>query len=295
MARFPFARLRSRLPNLRRNLSMPSRKLVRALPVERDTVLAAIHFQRRQVQVILVLSQLRIQRVNPLIQQILLALLLLNLLRLLRFRRRQFLKPSPDALRFRVQLPRLSGQHLPHNPAHLLANLRIPPRLRRLPLQLTQLLLHFHHELVHARQIHLRRFQFRLGQPLLRLEFRHARGFFDNRPPLQRLRRQYQTDAPLLDDGVGIRPQPYAHEHFLNVPQPRHAPVDQIFALPRTVQPPANHPLARLHCQNRLVRRLLPPLSLNKFPLGSRFLSARSPPPLPAHPTPNSPPPSLVL
>ena len=57
---------------------------------------------------ILVLPQLRVQRINPLIQRILLAFLPLNLLRVMRFRRRQFRQPRADALRFPIQFPRLS-------------------------------------------------------------------------------------------------------------------------------------------------------------------------------------------
>src|SRR6266852_5353647 len=97
--------------------------------------------------------------------------------------------------------------------------------------------------------------------------FASASRFFNNRPPLQRLGGQNQPDAPLLDDRVRIRPQSHAHEHFLYIPLPRHASVDQILALPRAVQPPAHHHLARLHRQNRLLRRLLPPPPLNKLRL----------------------------
>ena len=59
------------------------------------------------------------------------------------------------------------------------------------------------------------------AQPLFGLEFRDAGGFFDDGAALHRLGGQNLADAALLDDGVGIRTQADAHEHFLNVAQPR--------------------------------------------------------------------------
>src|SRR4029077_18930431 len=105
------------------------------------------------------------------------------------------------------------------------------------------------------------------------LNFVTPSRFFDNCPPLQRLRRKNQPDAPLLDNRVRVRPQSHAHKHLLNIAQPRHSSVDQILALPRAVQPPANHHFARLHRQNRLLRRLLPPLPLDKLRLRCRPFS----------------------
>ena len=131
-------------------------------------------------------------------------------------------------------------------PAHLLAQFRIAPRLGRLPLQRSQLLFHFHENVVHAREIEFRGFEFRFRQAPLGLVHGDARGFFDDRAPVHRLRVQNLADAALLDDGVAIRAEADAHEKFLNVAQPRHAAIDQIFALPRAVQTPRHHHFAGL-------------------------------------------------
>src|SRR6266568_3824098 len=93
--------------------------------------------------------------------------------------------------------------------------------------------------------------------------FAYASGFLDDGAPFHRFGGKDQPDAPLLDDGVRIRPQPHAHEHFLNVAQPRHAPVDEVFALPRAVQPPADHDFARFCREHGLLFALF--LSLEQF------------------------------
>ena len=239
------------------HLRVTPRQLLRPLAVERDAILAAVHFQRGQVQHILVLADFRIQFVNPLIQPVLLAFHLLDDRRALRFRRVQLFQLLPNLFRRGIQLACLACQHLPHDPAHLVANFRISPRLRRLPLQRPKLLLHLDDDVVHARQVYFRRFQLRFRQPFLGLEFRHARGFFDDRAPLHRLGGKDQPDAPLFDDGVGIRAKPHAHEHFLDVAQARDAAVDEVFALSGTIQPPADHDFAGLRCQHGLVFRFL--------------------------------------
>ena len=65
------------------------------------------------------------------------------------------------------------------------------------------------------------------------------------------------ADAALLDDGVGIRAQPDAHEQILDVAQARHAAIDEIFALPGAIQAPANDDLARFQIHPMLFRAAL--------------------------------------
>ena len=88
-ASFPFGCLRARLLQLPFHLRVAPRQLLRALPVEGNFVLAAIYFQRCQVQDVLILPNFRIQLVNPLIQPVLLAFHLLDGRRALRLRRVQ--------------------------------------------------------------------------------------------------------------------------------------------------------------------------------------------------------------
>src|SRR5437899_3107171 len=76
--RFPFHSLRSGLRQLRINLRMARRELFGALKVEGNAILAAVHFERRKIQDILVLADLGIQFIDPLIQPVLLAFLLLD-------------------------------------------------------------------------------------------------------------------------------------------------------------------------------------------------------------------------
>ena len=144
-SRLPFARLRAHLIHVRAQLPAPRGKLFRPL--------RAIRFQRRQIQLILVLPDFCIQLVHTLIQPVLLAFLLLNGRRMLQFRRRKLFESFRNPRSFAFHLSRFARQHLSHDPAHLLTNFRISPRLGRLPLQRTELLFNFHHNVIHARKI----------------------------------------------------------------------------------------------------------------------------------------------
>ena len=104
-----------------------------------------------------------------------------------------------------------------HDATHLVANLRVAARLGSLALQGTKLLFHFNDDVVHARKIQLGRFELGFAQALLGLEFRDARGFFDDGAAFHGLGGKDLSDAALLDDGVRIGPEPNPHEHFLNV------------------------------------------------------------------------------
>ena len=124
---------------------------------------------------------------------------------------------------------------MPHDGAHLVAHLGIAPCFGRLPLQRAQLLLDFDYDVVYARQIDFGRFELGFREAFLGLEFGNAGSFLDDGAPLHRLGGENLPDAPLLDDGVGIRSEAYAHEHVLNVPQPRRPAINEVFALSRTI------------------------------------------------------------
>ena len=68
--------LRSRLAQFVRNLSMPQREFFRALAVEIDFIFAAIRLESRQVQNILILADFRVERVDALVQAVVIVFLL---------------------------------------------------------------------------------------------------------------------------------------------------------------------------------------------------------------------------
>jgi hypothetical protein len=63
-------------------------------------------------------------------------------------------------------------------------------------------------------------------EALFGFEFRDAGGFFDDGAALHWFGGENQADAALLNDGVGVRAQADAHEHFLDVAEPSDAAVD---------------------------------------------------------------------
>ena len=130
-----------------------------------------------------------------------------------------------------IQMPGLAGQHDSQQSAHLLAQLGVPARLRRLALQRCKLLFYLHINVVDPRKIDLRGFQLRFRQPPFGFVHSDPGGFLDDRPPVHRPRVEDLADSALLDDRVAIRSQPDAHENLLDVAKPRHPAVDEIFAL----------------------------------------------------------------
>jgi len=78
------------------------------------------------------------------------------------------------------------------------------------------------------------------------LNFVIPAAFFDDGTPVGRLRAENLSDASLLDNGVGVRAQAYAHEEILNVAaSPRDATIDEVLALPRAIQPAGPLPFRR--------------------------------------------------
>ena len=79
----------------------------------------------------------------------------------------------------------------------------IAPRLARLPLQRTDLTLHFFDDVADAQQIRFGRFEFAQRFLFLRLEFRDPGRFLENTAAIFGSRTQDQVDLALLHDGIG--------------------------------------------------------------------------------------------
>ena len=124
--------------------------------------------------------------------------------------------------------------------------MRVALGLGSLPLQRIHLAGDFIEDIVDARQVQLALLQPRLGKSFASFEPGHARRLFDNRAPVVRFAAQDLADAPLLDDGVGLRSQARAHEQILNVAQAADFSVQEIFAFARAEEPPGDYNFARL-------------------------------------------------
>ena len=151
-----------------------------------------------------------------------------------------FADQARKPLGFCVKLAGLAGENLPQQAAHLLAHFGVTPGLGRLALERCQLLFDLDVDIVHARQIQLGRFQLGLGQALLGFVLGDAGGFLDDGAAVGRLGAEHLPDAALLDDGVGVRAQPDAHEEVLDIAQTGGPAIDEVLALPGAVQPAAD-------------------------------------------------------
>jgi len=129
--------------------------------------------------------------------------------------------------------------------AQLVAQLLIPARLRRLPLQRAALLLHLEDDVVDAREILPGGFELQLRRAAARLVLGHAGRFLNQLTAIGRPRAQDHADLALLDDRVGLRAQAGVHQQIVDVSQPAHLTVDQVFAFARAVQPPGHFDFAR--------------------------------------------------
>ncbi len=131
-------------------------------------------------------------------------------------------------------------QHHAQPPAQLLAHCGKTLSLGCLPLQAVHLPGHFFKDVVHARQVLLGAFQAQLCQPLLVLESRNSRCFFNDGAALVWLRAQQLPNAFLTDNCVALRPQAGAHKDVLNITQAAELAIQQIFAFAGAKQPPRN-------------------------------------------------------
>ena len=256
-ARFHLGGLRGGLLDFDIQLLEAAGQFRGALPVEENAILAAVQFERRLPEHVLVLPQFAFEFIRARAKTFLLGFPLAHRLRFLRFVLRNFAQQSRQAFRLEIEFLGLAGQHLAQQAAHLLADFRVPARLRGLPLERRELLFDFDVNVVDAGKIDLGGFELGFGKAPLRLEFRDSGRFFDDGAPVGRLRAENLADAALLDDRVGVRPEADAHEQILNVAQPRHAAIDEIFALPGAVQAPANDDFAGLQIHRRLFRYAL--------------------------------------
>src|SRR5208282_941921 len=136
-----------------------------------------------------------------------------------------------------VHLRELAGEHHAQLGAHLVAQPGIALRLAGLALERVHLPRDFFENVVHAIQIRLGVLKTRLGQTLLRLEFRDPSRFFDDGAAIRWTAAQNLADAPLLDQRIRFRPQARSHEQFLDVAQTTQFSIQQVFAIPAAEQP----------------------------------------------------------
>ena len=128
--------------------------------------------------------------------------------------------------------------------AQLVAQALVAPGLRRLPFQRAALLLDLEDDVVDAREVLLRRVELQLGGAPAGAVLRHAGGLLDQLAPIGGPRAQDHADLALLDDRVGLGPEPRVHQQLVDVAQPAHLAVDEVFALAGPVEAPRHLHLA---------------------------------------------------
>ena len=121
--------------------------------------------------------------------------------------------------------------------AQLIVKFAVAPRLGGLALQRVHLLRDFFQNVGDARQVLPRRFQLGFRQALAGFEFGNSGGFFQNQAPVRGFGTEDLADAPLLDDGIGLRTQPGSHEKVLNIAQAADVAVDQVLAFTGAEKP----------------------------------------------------------
>ena len=124
--------------------------------------------------------------------------------------------------------------------AQILTQDPVPPRLCRLTLERVPLVVDLEDDVVDAGQVLSCRLDLQLGGPAAALVFRYACRFFEQLAPFQRTCAQDLTDLALLDDRVRLDPHPGVHQQVLDVAQPADPAVDQVLALARPEQSPAD-------------------------------------------------------
>ena len=142
-----------------------------------------------------------------------------------------------ESCAFLVHLRELAGEDYPQLGAHFVAQLRIALGLAGLALERVHLPRDFFENVIHAVQIGLGVFQARLGETLLRLEFRDASGFFNDGAAIGRTAAQNLADASLLDQRIRLRPQAGSHKQFLDVAQAAEFSIQKIFAVAAAEKP----------------------------------------------------------
>jgi hypothetical protein len=113
--------------------------------------------------------------------------------------------------------------------------------LLRLEFQGAQACLDLSDDVAHAQQVLAGRIHPSLGNLLLGLVLGDASGLVDEGAAVFRARRHDKTDAPLFDDGVGLRADPRAQEELDDVAQAAGNPAQQVFALAAAIVPSRDH------------------------------------------------------
>ena len=146
-------------------------------------------------------------------------------------------EPCSRALDGRGQLAVAAHeQHLFPSP-QLVAQPLVAPGLGGLTLQRAALLLDLEDDVVDARQVLLRGLELELGRAAARLVLGDAGRFLDQLPAIGRPRAEDHPNLALLDDRVGLGAEARVHQQFVDVAEPAHFAVDQVFAVARAVEP----------------------------------------------------------
>src|SRR3979411_1717551 len=136
---------------------------------------------------------------------------MLHALRLLADFLAQLMDLGIESHAFLVHLGELAGEHDSKFGAHFVAQPGIALGLAGLALERVHLPRDFFEDVIHTVEISFGVFESRLGETLLRLEFRDARRLFHDRSAVRGTAAQNLTDASLLDEGVRLRYKTGAH------------------------------------------------------------------------------------
>ena len=232
-------------------------ELASLLLIEEDAIFGAIEIERRLAEEILRTAQLGFEFVIAGAEALLLGLEFAERARGIGFRGGHFVQRFLEALGFGIKMQRFAGKHSSQRAAHLLAQFGITACFRSLALQRGKLLFNFDEDVVDAREIHARGFEFGFGEAALRLVHSDAGSFFNNGAAIHGPRIQNLPDAALLDDGVGIWAKTHAHEEFLDVAEAGDAAIKNVFALARAVEAAADYDFAGLGRVHGFVLRAL--------------------------------------
>ena len=149
---------------------------------------------------------------------------------------------EPGARRREVRVEGPAPPRKPHRlpTPQLLAQPAVAPGLGRLALQRPPLLLDLVDDVVDPGQVLPRRVELELGRPAAVLVLGDAGRLLEELPPLRGPRPQDLADLALLDHRVGLDADARVHQQILDVAQAADPAVDQVLALARPVQPPAD-------------------------------------------------------
>ncbi len=122
--------------------------------------------------------------------------------------------------------------------------LLVPRRARSLAPERDHVALDLGDDVGEPEQVALGLLELALGQPLLELVLRDARGLLDEAPAVLGLGREHLIDPALLDDGVGAHAETRPEELVLDVPEADLLVVEEVLALAVAIDPAAHPQLA---------------------------------------------------